>query len=626
MNVNALAAAARLTNAPESLSTPPEAPLYMPTQPLHAPRLMPHGETDTSWRLALVLSLAAALTLFAAHEMLELYDFAGVSLLEYLSLLLFTPSFFWISAASITAAAGAVTLLGAPRPPQALVASNARTAIVFPIYHERIDEVLANAEAVYDSLRDAGVAKAFEIFLLSDSVDPAFAAAEEAAMRDIARRRPGAPFFYRRRSFNSGRKAGNIAEFVRRWGGRYDYMIVFDADSMMTASALTKLVARMEHHPRTALIQTVPVIINARTIFARMQQFALRACGPIFCAGVAWWSGGAGNYWGHNAIIRTRAFAACAGLPDLPGRAPLGGPVLSHDFVEAAMLRRAGWRIEIAPDIEGSYEQCPPTLTDMAVRDRRWAQGSLQHFGVIGAHGFDWISRAHIMAGIMGYASSALWCLMLIGGIALGVASHIEAPLPFAHLDTPWVFSLHDPNRALNLFALTILIVLSAKWLALGLWAVGKLPGWTRHPRFLAGLALETAMSIVVAPIMMAHQASAIFSTLMGRDAGWRPQVRERAFLSLDAVNQNATPHMLLAAAYLAINMMLSPAMAAWSAPVALSLMFAPQIELWLAGRVRHGSWLWRVTETPEETTPTLGEVVRIAPALEGGVTTIPTP
>ncbi|MGE0597401.1 MAG: glucans biosynthesis glucosyltransferase MdoH [Hyphomonadaceae bacterium] len=599
--MSGLSLAAAERSVRQSAATPPEAPLHMPIQPLDAPRLRPAGEdAQQHWRLALVLTLGAAIAAFAISEMVKLAGFNGLSLLEWLSLTLFAPSILWIATASVTAMTGAAVLLFGRRQrlPAHGFAGNARTAIVFPIYHEDIDAVVRNAEAAHDALRNIGAARNFEIFFLSDSIDPAYAHAEEAAMEDLRRRRPSGAFFYRRRTANHGRKAGNIAEFVRRWGGRYDYMIVFDADSVMTAQAITELVARMEASPRTALIQTVPSIINARTLFARLQQFSLRACGPIFGAGLAWWSGAAGNYWGHNAIIRTRAFAACAGLPELPGRAPIGGTILSHDFIEAAMLRRAGWRVEIAADIAGSYEQCPPTLADMAARDRRWAQGSVQHIGIIGAYGFDWRSRVHILAGIMGYACSTLWCLLLALSVALGFAAQFEAPAPFAALDTPWVFGAHEPARAALLFGLTAALVLSPKWLALALWCADKLPGWPRERRFLAGLALDTLASIAVAPILMAHQTSAVLATLLGRDAGWRPQVRDR---NGDAVAQAEAPHMALAALFFAANLALSPAMALWAAPVALSLMFAPQIETRLARIVRRDSRLWRLTETPEE-------------------------
>jgi membrane glycosyltransferase len=123
----------------------------------------------------------------------------------------------------------------------------------------------------------------------------------------------------------------------------------------------------------------VPLIVNRTSLFARVQQFASRLYGPMLSEGLAWWSGSEGNYWGHNAIIRTRAFAEQAGLPRLPGRKPFGGEILSHDFVEAALLRRGGWDVRMAPQLYGSFEECPPSLPDLIVRERRWCQGNLQH-------------------------------------------------------------------------------------------------------------------------------------------------------------------------------------------------------------------------------------------------------
>src|SRR5262249_14959745 len=153
-----------------------------------------------------------------------------------------------------------------------------------------------------------------------------------------------------------------------------------------------------------------------------------------------------------------------------PGKAPLGGPILSHDFVEAALLRRAGWRVEIAPDIWGSYEETPPTLVDLAARDRRWAQGNLQQIPLIFAKGFDCVTRGHLVAGVMGYASALLWLSLIITGL-LTAAQGASAPAP-------------DQRAALMLLMLTITVLMSPKWLTMIVWAFGKLPGWKRSLRF----------------------------------------------------------------------------------------------------------------------------------------------
>jgi membrane glycosyltransferase len=209
--------------------------------------------------------------------------------------------------------------------------------------------------------------------------------------------------YYRARADNIGKKAGNIADWVERFGGGYEFFIILDADSVMSGALVVQLAEQMARNPRTALIQTVPRLVGADTLFARLQQFAVAFYGPVIAAGFAAWHQESGNYWGHNAILRTRAFAQSAGLPTLAGTPPLGGHIQSHDFVEAAFLRRAGWQVWMLPYLQGSYEGCPPTLIDVAVRDRRWAQGNFQHLRIVRAGGLPWVSRLHLAMGTYTY-------------------------------------------------------------------------------------------------------------------------------------------------------------------------------------------------------------------------------
>ncbi|HEV7690872.1 MAG TPA: glucans biosynthesis glucosyltransferase MdoH [Hyphomonadaceae bacterium] len=577
--------------APDLDLVPPEERLAMPQQPLSRQRVTPLRERDGRWRIFVLAAPALGVTVLAAFLYWRLLTADGVSLLEWLGLGLFTANLAWISTAAATAFAGAVLLL-ARKPKAAAVQAfhtSSRTAIVFPVRNEHPGRVMAGAQAVHDALARAGADAAFEIFLLSDTNDAELARDEEAAFRRLRASRPRAQMFYRRRTANHGRKAGNIADFVSRWGGRYDYMVVFDADSLMSAEALMELVRRMDASPRTALVQTLPAIVNAQTLFARSQQFAMRAYGQIFGAGLAWWSGGAGNFWGHNAIVRVRAFADHAGLPVLPGVAPLGGPIMSHDFVEAALLRRAGWRVEIAPEITGSYEECPPTLADMEQRDRRWAQGNLQHLSLLGARGFDPVSRVHIVAGVMGYLSAPLWFALVAASVA------------FAWASGPAVEDAPHIEGGTVLLAITGLVVFSPKLLALAVWAAGRLPGWPRHPRFVLGVLIEAAISAATAPVMMVSQSVAVVATLLGRDAGWAAQ-RRAAEGATDAVRY---------ALHVAVGLVLGLAVlahdaghAAWSAPVALSLALAGPLSAALSRAPRRRSLLWRAMATPEDMAP----------------------
>ena len=260
---------------------------------------------------------------------------------------------------------------------------------------------------------------------------------------------------------------------MKRFGAGYDHMIILDADSLMSGDTIVRLAAAMERHPRVALIQTLPIVVNARTLFARVQQFAGRLYGPLIAAGIAWWHGSEGNYWGHNAIIRVRAFAQDAGLPELRGRKPFGGHILSHDFVEAALMRRAGWAIHMAPTLGGSFEECPPSLLDFAARDRRWCQGNLQHLAVLPAHGLHWVSRLHLLTGIGSYLTAPLWLIFLAFGILISLQAQFVRPEYF-----PKGFSLfpqwpaQDPVLAAWVFLGTMGLADRSKTSRLGLAAL----------------------------------------------------------------------------------------------------------------------------------------------------------
>jgi membrane glycosyltransferase len=575
---------------------PPDCPLEMPPQSVSAQRVPCRGETDGRWRLGVIIAMGFVLTGIGGWQMFQMLGWNGMTTTKWIVLGLFCLNFYWLTTAASTAAMGALLLIIRPKWKPVSgepLNTTTRTAIIIPMYNEWAAKVAGGAEAIYDALKAAGAEKAFEVFFLSDTQNPDLIRAEEQIFRDLVRRRAGEPFFYRRRALNRRRKSGNVEDFVRRWGGRYDYMVVFDADSIMSAPALMELVRRMDANPRTALIQTLPIIVNAHSIFARMQQFSLRSYGLLFTYGMAWWSGGSGNFWGHNAIIRVKPFAAHARLPDLPGKAPLGGPILSHDFVEAALLRRAGWRVEIAPDIDGSFEETPPTLVDLAARDRRWAQGNIQHTPLLFAKGFNWISRAHITAGIIGYVSSFLWCTIVIAGILLAWEGRLADPMA-----DPAIVS---PLGADALLIFTLSVVLSPKWMSLVVWAFGKLPGWTRHPRYIAGVLCETLFSVVTAPIQMFSQTIAIIQTLLGQDGGWRPQVRDRKAFALRDLIRNYLPHTTLAVLLFVFSLDLSVQAATSVTPMSLSLFFAAPISLFLALRVSESGWLRTVTRTPEE-------------------------
>src|ERR1700740_258683 len=371
----------------------------------------------------------------------------------------------------------------------------ASTAVVMPVFNEDAETVFGNVRALYQSIQQRQELDSYDFYVLSDSTDPAKVVEEELAWSDICRQTNGfGKIHYRRRKLPVNRKSGNIADFCRRWGHRHRYMVVLDADSLMTGAAVSSLVRLMETNPRAGIIQTMPRLVKAETVFGRVQQFASRVYSPIFAAGLNFWQQGAGNYWGHNAIIRVSPFLASCALPGLPGKEPLGGRIISHDFVEAALMQNAGWEVWFAYDLEGSYEGLPPNLTEYIKRDRRVAQGNLQHVWFLLADRVQPISRLHLIQGILAYSSAPILVLFIfLGGI--------QAAIDRWHQKT---LNVQLPSAFIRMF-LTLLLLFSPKLLSLiHLSSQSKsLRPYGSGLRAAVGVLLEVVFSILVAPIMV---------------------------------------------------------------------------------------------------------------------------
>ena len=386
------------------------------TDPAAAEQNQAENGALLSLRRISVFFIATLTTLWLLYETLAAFSVGGITPSEIGIASLFAANFFWISLSGVNVILGFLRrnrdTIPAPRP-----ANSMKVALLVPAYNEDPGRVFANATAMLKSLNETDSNHSYSFFVLSDTRDSAAAADELAMLKRAKQLMPDASLFYRRRADNVGRKAGNIEEWVRRWGGAYDAMVVLDADSVMEGGTIRHLADEMASDPTVGLIQTVPRLIKTNTLFGRLQQFATAAYGQTLARGFASWFSGESNYWGHNAIIRTRAFATSAGLPNLKGTGPFGGVVMSHDFVEAALLRRAGWQVRLMTELGGSYEETPPTLIDHVVRDQRWCHGNLQHVGVVGATGLHPISRFHLLHGIMAYMAAPMWLMFICLGL-----------------------------------------------------------------------------------------------------------------------------------------------------------------------------------------------------------------
>ncbi|MBV8567893.1 MAG: glucans biosynthesis glucosyltransferase MdoH [Methylobacteriaceae bacterium] len=613
----ALTAAVPGESAVDVVAMPPEAPLAMPKQSLRtfnrlarrrwaAPEL-----AYTPWMSRLfVFGGTLAITAYGAEEMYRVVNVGGVTTLEWALLVLFVINFSWIVLTFTSSIIGFLwLLLMKPRAPKVPASLRGRTAVVMPIYNEAPSRVFGAVEAIWEAIETLGLGAHFDFFFLSDTTDPTVWIAEERLFLTM-RERLGqqARFYYRHRPKNIDRKAGNIADFVSRWGGSYDHMVVLDADSLMTGHAIVSLAAAMEADPDSGIIQTLPLSINRNTLFARVQQFAARIYGPVLAAGLAVWMGRDGNYWGHNAIIRTAAFAAHCGLPDLKGRPPFGGHILSHDFVEAALIRRAGYAVYMLPVLGGSFEESPPSLIDLAARDRRWCQGNLQHLRILPARGLHIVSRQHFMGGIMGYVASPFWMAQLVVGIVLVFQASYFRPEYFSGEFTLFpAWPRFDAARALELFILTMAILLAPKVFGL---ILSLLEGGVRRQsggavRLILSVCVEIIISSLLAPIMMLIQTGSVMRIVFGFDTGWKPQRRDDGSIPFEAIFRRHRSHTLMGLLTLLAGFMISPSLAAWMSPTIAGLVLAVFLS-WASGQKSIGlalKWMGFLV-TPEESSP----------------------
>ena len=534
------------------------------------------------------------------------------TVLQLVFLVLSTLCFAWVAAGSVSALIGFAALtfsrsIDTIELPPARVPSKSRTGLLFPVYREDAADVAALVDTTCCDLIAAGAGKSVDVFILSDTQAPAERALEQHVYAQLRARYHGRlQVFIRWRTPNEGRKAGNIRDWIERFGEGYPYFVIFDADSIMSASVLLRLVAGMDENPRAGLIQTVPRLVGAQTIFGNLQQFAAGYYGPVVTAGLAAWHGHGGNYWGHNAIIRTRAFAQCAGLPRLSGEPPLGGYILSHDFVEAALMRRGGWEVHMVPSLDGSYEGCPPTLSDLIVRDRRWAQGNLQHLRLIGASGLPFLSRLHLAMGAISYLASPLWALSLLVGVILALQAKFAVPSYFGSQESLFPkWPVFDAETALGLFFATVLVVHLPKLLG-GIWASRTAEERRRNGgalRVASGVLLESFFSTLIAPMLMVTQTSAVLNILIGRDAGWGAQQRRLGAKTtiFQMVGQHRW-HFMWGVAGAAVCGTISLAVLAWMSPIIAGLLLAGPIAFLTAQN--SPPWIATLLNTAEERYP----------------------
>jgi membrane glycosyltransferase len=467
--------------------------------------------------------------------------------------------------------------------------------------------VFAGLRATYESLARSGALPRFDFYVLSDTGNADTRVAEIDAWLALCRAVDGfGRIFYRWRQHRIKRKSGNIADFCRRWGRKYRYMIVLDADSVMSGDCLTALVRIAEANPDAGIIQTAPRAAGRDTLYARVQQFANGVYGPLFTAGLHFWQFGESHYWGHNAIIRVAPFIQHCAIGRLPGRGALSGEILSHDFVEAALMRRAGWGVWIAYDLTGSYEEMPPNLIDELSRDRRWCQGNLMNFRLFWMRGLHPAHRAVFMTGVLAYLSAALWFMFLVLSTVLLAIHTLREPTYFVQ---PYqLFPLWPewrPEWAIALFSATAVLLFLPKVLAaLRVAVVDPMPHGGRL-RLFVSLCGEMVFSALLAPIRMLFHTQFVAMAFAGRAVRWKSPPREDAETHWGYAFRRHGVHTLVGILWAAFVWWLNPTYLWWLLPVVGALMLSIPLSVF-SSRVTLGRKLRRRKYflIPEESHP----------------------
>ncbi len=574
------------------------------------------------WRLFLFFTSALVLTGFVSMLFADLLWRTGWSTSRTVLLVLFIILFFLTAVGCMHGVFGFfIRIFGTQRRLTALKPYKDQklevsTAIIFPIYNEDSVRVIEGLRATYESLERTGQLDKFDFFILSDSTNPDRWVEEEKNWCELVRDLDAlGKIYYRRRLFNEERKSGNVRDFLNTWGKRYRYFVCCDADSVMRGETLVDLVKLMEVHPNVGLIQTVPALVNAESLFGRIQQFANRLYAPVFISGLNYWALDFGNYWGHNAIIRTDPFMQYCDLPQLPGRKPFGGQILSHDFVEAALMLRENWAVWLAYDLEGSYEEAPQALIDNAQRERRWCQGNLQHGLVIFAKGLRGVSRLHLVFGIFGYVASPLWLAFLV------VFDWIYCIQKFTELSpitvqsfNPYLANWSGTAHAFLIFVICMIVIMMPKFLSL----VDLARDWPRRKEFggllnaTGGVLCETLFSTLHAPLLMLWHTRFVLTNLAGISVGWTTQNRDADGTAWLYALQRHWGHTLIGLLWGWFTWKLDPGLFWWFTPVLAGMVFSVPLSVLTSRRgLGARAKTMGLFLTPEETKPPM-EIVSL--------------
>ncbi len=549
------------------------------------------------WRRRIVLALNLATIAGLGYVVYRLLSPGGIDGAEAVMLIGFMLATPWTVLGFWNAVIGIVLQHGPGDPSKSIypfypqgqgsqpIALSSRTALTIFLRNEDPRPVFARIEAMQKSLQATGLQRHFRFFVLSDTSEPDIIQLEEAGFDLVAAHvvadggnRP----VYRRRADNAGYKAGNIQDFLKEHGSRYDFFLPLDSDSVMSGDVMIRLVAAMEARPELGILQTLVVGVPAESGFARMFQFGMRHGMRSFTLGSAWWSADCGPYWGHNALIRAAAFEAHCNLPVLPGSPPLGGHVLSHDQLEATYMRRGGYEVRVLPIETQSFEANPPTLLEFAKRDLRWCQGNMQYWRFLFEPGLKPLSRFQLFQAVLMYVAPPAWIVATFAAAWKGVTGGFDA----TYIE-------------LGFWSFITIFLLSVTPKIAGVVDVLLTPGAIRSYggplRFGLSAVIELLASMIMAPIVAVYVSVFLIGLLFGRSVTWSGQNRDRLGVTLGTAIKAMGLQTLIGVVLATIITGLIGGYAIfWALPVVAGLCLAIPFTVFTASQ-RFGYWTTRL-------------------------------
>ena len=505
----------------------------------------------------------------------------GLDAMDIVRAVFILISTFWLAWGAMQAVLGLMSRAMPPALPP-FTGLRSKTAILVPVYNEDPVTVYSRIAAMDASLLATGQAEHFHFAILSDTRKEDVALQERIWFERLLDACHGeGRMFYRRRENNKGRKAGNIEDFFQRSGGAYDFALILDADSLMEGDTIVEMARRMEAEPELGLLQTLPKVTRAKARFGRAMQFSASFHSPIFARGLAMMQGATGPFWGHNAIVRCRAFAESCGLPELPGKPPFGGHIMSHDYVEAALLARAGWLVRLDDDLEGSFEEGPENIVDHAKRDRRWCQGNLQHSKIVNAPGLRAWNRFVFVQGILSYISPLFWLGFIIASI---FAPWFTPPVNYFPVEG-WPFPIFPSDETWKAIGLAIgifgLLFLPKLLVAADAITSGRAKQFGGAGLVFRSTLVELVFSSITAPIFMMFQTRSVLQVVFGADGGWPTNNRGDGTLPLSESWSGTWWIVLWGVVVLSATWFLAPGLVPWLLPIAVPMILAPFVVSW---------------------------------------------